>query len=132
MNEKRLYRRPMRPHWWAHRPYRAYTLRELTGVAVALYGAILLIGLVCLWRGPQSYEDYLRILASPESIALHVFLLAAMVLHKVTWFQTLPKTMPKLIVGGKAIPQARITALAVLAAVVCSSALVALAMEVAR
>ena len=32
-----LYLRPPEPLWWAHSPYRAYTLREATGVAVAGY-----------------------------------------------------------------------------------------------
>ena len=95
MSEKRPYRRPMRPYWWVHKPYIGYTLRELSGVAVGAYGAILLYGLYSLWSGPESYERYLHFLASPLSLALHAFLLAWMVFHTVTWFQTLPKTMPK-------------------------------------
>ncbi len=35
-------------------PYRAYTLRELTGVAVAIYGAVLFVGLLSLCRGPDT------------------------------------------------------------------------------
>jgi len=42
MSERRPYRRPMNPTWWASPPYRAYTLCELSGVAVAIYGAVLL------------------------------------------------------------------------------------------
>ncbi len=54
MSERRPYRRPMDPKWWwAPGPYRAYTLRELTGVAVALYGAVLFFGLVSLAGGPD-------------------------------------------------------------------------------
>ncbi len=132
MSEKRPYRRPMRPYWWAHKPYLGYTLRELSGVAVGTYGAILLYGLYSLSSGREAYEQYLQLLATPWSIALHVFLLAWMVFHTVTWFQTLPKTMPKVMVGTKAVPQGRITALAVLAAAVCSTALVAIAVGVVR
>ena len=54
MNERRPYRRPMNPKWWAQPPYRAYTLRELSGVAVALYGVVLFAGLVSLARGPDA------------------------------------------------------------------------------
>ena len=43
MSERRLYRRSQRRAIGGRiGPYRAYTLRELTGVAVALYGAVLL------------------------------------------------------------------------------------------
>jgi fumarate reductase subunit C len=132
MTEKRPYRRPMRPNWWAHKPYLSYTLRELSGVAVGTYGAILLYGLYSLWSGPESYERYLQFLKTPLSLALHVFLLGWMVFHTVTWFQTLPKTMPKVMIGANAVPQGRITALAVFAAVICSSALVAIAVGVTR
>ncbi len=132
MSEKRPYIRPMRPYWWAHKPYIGYTLRELSGVAVGSYGAILLFGLYSLWGGPESYGRFLHFLASPFSIGLHAFLLAWMVYHTVTWFQTLPKTMPKVMVGVNAVPHARITALAVVVAFICSSALVAIAVEVAR
>ena len=40
MSERRPYRRPMRRQTGGRKPpYRAYTLRELSGVAVAIYGA---------------------------------------------------------------------------------------------
>ena len=111
MSEKRPFTRPIASDWWAHPPYRAYTVRELSGVAVAVYGAVLFVGLVSLWRGPDSYGAFLRFLKSPVSILLNLVLLAAVLYHVVTWFQILPKTMPKLIVDGKQVPQARITTL---------------------
>jgi fumarate reductase subunit C len=111
MSERRPFTRPIRPDWWAHPPYRAYTARELSGVAVAIYGAVLFIGLICLWGGPRSYDAFLWFLRSPVSLLLHLLLLAAVLYHMVTWFQTLPKTMPKLIKNGKQVPPARITSL---------------------
>jgi fumarate reductase subunit C len=132
MSERRPYRRPMRSHWWAHKPYRAYTARELSGLAVAAYGGVVFAGLVSLWRGLESYEAYLRFLKSPESLVLHAVLLAAMLYHMVTWFQTLPKTQPKLIVGGKPFPQPKMTALAILAGGACSLALVGFTIWVAQ
>ena len=123
MSERRPFHRPQPPRWWAHKPYLAYTLRELSGVAVALYGAILLAGLICLWRGPEAYAVYLRILRSDASLVVHLVLLAGMLWHVLTWFQILPKTMPKLIVRGRQVPPRQVTAIALLVAVVCSAAL---------
>jgi fumarate reductase subunit C len=121
----RPFNRPMPANWWAHKPYLNYTLRELTGVAVALYGVILLAGLVCLWLGADAYAAYQDIIASPLSLLLHLLLLIAMLWHVVTWFQTLPKTMPRLILQGKPVPPQRITAMGLLVACVCSVALLA-------
>ena len=123
MSERRPFHRPQPRYWWAHRPYLAYTLRELTGVAVALYGAILLAGLVCLWRGLQAFDVYRQVLASGWSLLVHLVLLAAVLWHVVTWFQILPKTMPKLILGGQLVPPRRVTALALLLAFFCSTGL---------
>jgi fumarate reductase subunit C len=123
MSERRPFHRPQPRHWWAHKPYRAYTVRELSGVAVAVYGAILLVGLFCLWRGPDAYAVYRRILASDWSFVVHAVLLAAVLWHVVTWFEILPKTMPKLILRGRQLPQRQVTTMALLVALVCSAAL---------
>jgi fumarate reductase subunit C len=132
MSERRPYRRPMNPTWWANPPYRAYTLRELSGVAVAIYGAVLFGGLISLARGPESYDAFLGFLRSPVSLLLHLLLLAAVVFHVVTWFQTLPKTMPKVIVDGKQLPPQTITQIATAVAAACSLVLLLFTMWVAR
>jgi succinate dehydrogenase subunit C len=123
MSERRPFIRAQARHWWAHKPYLAYTIRELSGVAVALYGAILLAGLICLWRGPEAYAVYRQVLASPWSLLVHLLLLAAMLWHVVTWFRILPKTLPKLVLHGRLVSQQRITAVALLLACVCSATL---------
>ena len=123
MSERRPFIRPQPRYWWAHKPYLSYTVRELSGVAVAAYGAILVAGLICLWRGPDAYAVYRQILASDWSFLVHLILLAAVLWHVVTWFQILPKTMPKLILRGRQIPQRQVTAMALLFAAVCSTAL---------
>jgi fumarate reductase subunit C len=122
----------MPSNWWANPPYRAYTARELSGVAVAIYGAVLFTGLFSLWRGPDSYNAFLGFLKSPFSLLLNLLLLAAVVYHVVTWFQTLPKTMPKMIVDGKQVPPEKITRIATLAAGACSLLLLLFTLWVAR
>ena len=132
MSERRPYRRPMSPTWWANPPYRAYTLRELTGVAVAIYGLVLFFGLVCLALGPGAYDGYLAFLRSPASLLLHFLLFCAVVYHVVTWFQTLPKTQPKMIVDGKQVPAETITRIATIFAAACSVVLIIFTKWVAR
>lgn len=130
MSESRPYLRSQPRYWWAHSPYRAYTIRELSGVALAVYAAILLAGLVCLVRGPVAFEAYRHFLASPWSLLIHLLLLAAAIWHMWTWFQTLPKTMPKFVWRGKLIRQDVMTGTATLFAVACSIILLALFMVV--
>jgi fumarate reductase subunit C len=119
-------------NWWAKPPYRAYTARELSGVAVAAYGGVLFAGLASLARGPESWNGYLQFLKSPTSLALHVLLLAVVIFHVITWFETLPKTMPKLIFGGEHVPAKKITRIATLIAGASSLALLLVILGVAR
>ncbi len=132
MSERRPYRRPPPANWWANPPYRAYTARELSGVAVAIYGLVLFVGLISLWGGPGSYAVYLGFLRSPFSILLHWVLLAAVVYHVVTWFETLPKTQPKLIVDGKPFPAKKMTAIAIMVGAACSLLLLLFTIWVGR
>lgn len=130
MSERRPYLRPQRRYWWAQPPYRAYTIRESCGVALAVYAAILLAGLICLLRGPEAFEAYRHFLASPLSLLIHLALLAATLWHMLTWFQILPKTMPKMVWRGQLVRQDLMTNVATLVAVVCSVALLTLAVIV--
>ena len=97
MSSARPYLRPVEPLWWAHPPYLAYTLREATGLAVAGYALVLLAGLISLARGEAAYESWLNFLKSPWSLALHLLFLIGMVAHAWTWFEIMPKTMPRLV-----------------------------------
>ena len=126
MSESRPYLRAQPRHWWAHAPYRAYTIRELSGVGLALYAAILLAGLVSLARGPAAFETYRQFLASPLSLLIHLLLLTAAVWHMWTWFQILPKTMPKLVWRGRLIPQDMMSLTATAVAIASSLFLLAL------
>lgn len=112
MSDRRPYVRPMDPGWWANPTYRHYTIRELTGLAVALYGLVLFAGLGALVRGPEAYAGFLDFLRSPFSFLLHLALLGAVVWHVITWCRILPKTMPKLIIQGKTVPQETMTKIA--------------------
>ena len=131
MSNARPYLRPVEPLWWAHPPYLAYTLREATGLAVAGYALVLLAGLISLARGEAAYESWLNFLKSPWSLALHLLFLIGMVAHAWTWFGIMPKTMPRLAIGGRILPQRWITiaGLAVAAASFIIILLVAVRMQ---
>ena len=130
MSEWRPYHRAQPRYWWAKPSYRAYTIRELCGVALAIYAAILLAGLICLARGPEAFETYRQFLASPWALLIHLLLLAAALWHMWTWFQILPKTMPKLVWHGRLVRQDIMSGIATLLAVGCSVFVVVLAVVV--
>jgi fumarate reductase subunit C len=104
MSGARSFVRPPARYWWARRPYRAYTLR---------YALVLLGGVIALARGRSAFDAWRDFLAGPWSLALHAAFLAAMAWHAWTWFRIMPKTMPRLVVGGRHLPHAWITAIGV-------------------
>ena len=110
MSRARPYLRPVEPLWWARPPYLTYTLREATGVAVAGYALVLLAGLIALAAGEGAYGGWFNLLQSRWSLTLHVLFLVGMLGHVWTWFQIMPKTMPRLAVGNRIVPQSTITA----------------------
>ncbi|MFZ3247407.1 MAG: fumarate reductase subunit C [Pseudolabrys sp.] len=114
----RSYLRPAESLWWAYPPYLAYTLREVTGVAVAGYALVLLAGLICLASGESAYAAWLGFLKSPWSLALHLLFLIGMIAHVWSWFQIMPKTMPRLVIGGRVLPQKWITTAGLVVAMV--------------
>lgn len=99
MNEP--YVRPMAGWWRRDAFFRRYMARELTAFAVAAYALILCVGLVRLAQGEAAWNGWLEALRSPLSIALHLVLLVAMVVHAKSWFEIMPKTLPMIHLGGR-------------------------------
>jgi fumarate reductase subunit C len=123
---RRSYLRPIDPHWWAKPPYLGYTLREATGIAIAAYALVLLAGVICLAAGASAYDAWLGFLASRWSLALHAIILIAMVFHVWTWFAIMPKTMPRIVIGGRYIQPRLMTAAGVAVAALASLMLLAI------
>lgn len=121
------YVRPMRA-WWSRDPFFGrYMLREVTAFAVMIYAVVLAVGLLRLAQGEAAWNGWLAALRSPESVLLHLLLLAAMVMHARSWFEIMPKTMPMIFVGGRRLAASSITRAGWAAAVLASVLLVALA-----
>jgi fumarate reductase subunit C len=72
MDATRTYVRPMRG-WWRHNPYyRAYIVREMSALFVALYALVLLTGLFRLSQGRAAYDGWRASLATPWAVARSV------------------------------------------------------------
>ncbi|MGA9336254.1 MAG: fumarate reductase subunit C, partial [Pseudolabrys sp.] len=56
------------------------------------------------------YDAWFNFLTTPWSLALHLLFLIGMIAHAWTWFQIMPKTMPRLVIGGRVVPQNWISA----------------------
>lgn len=95
------WRRPMAGWWWRHPVYLRYMLREASALCIAAYALLLLAGLVCLQRGEAAYNGWRALLDTPGSIGLHGLALVFMGYHAITWFQVMPKTMPRLPVPAR-------------------------------
>jgi fumarate reductase subunit C len=104
MSARKPYMRPM-DGWWRRNPYYVrYMIMETTSVIVALYALILLVGVWRLSQGEAAYAGWLAALREPLAVALHVFMLLAMIYHAYTWWKVLPKTLPLLHIGGRPVP----------------------------
>jgi fumarate reductase subunit C len=112
--------------WWRRDPFFIhYMAREATAVFVVAYALILLAGVIRLSQGEAAFGEWLEGLANPWSIAFHVALCAIFAYHTWSWFRIMPKTMPPVVVGGRRLPGAAITALGLAAAAIASAAFVA-------
>ena len=124
---RKPYVRPM-TRWWRRDPYFVrYMWREATALAVAAYAVVLMMGVWRLAQGQAAFDGWLQALRSWPSIVFHLVLLAAMVIHAVSWFEIMPKTMPMLFVDGERVPAATITRAGLVTAVAAALALFALA-----
>jgi fumarate reductase subunit C len=123
----------MRPMdgWWRRNPFFIrYMIREATAVLVVAYATVLLFGVIRLAQGESAYDAWLASLRSPLSLAFHIVLLANFVYHTWSWFQIMPKTMPMIVIRGKRVQPAVITAAGLLAAAVASVGLLLLTLGI--
>ena len=125
MTVRKPYLRPMEG-WWRRNPYYVrYMIMEATSVIVAIYAVILLVGVWRLYQGQPAYEAWLAALRQPWSVALHGFMLLAMIYHAYTWWKVLPKTLPLIHVGGKPVPGVLLSTAGWAATLVASAAVYA-------
>ena len=128
---RRPYLRPNDPHWWAKPPYLAYTLREATGIAIAAYALVLMAGVICLALG--GLRRLARIYRKPIVAGAARDLPGSRWCSMLwTWFAIMPKTMPRLIVGGRYLEPQLITKAGIAVAALASLGLLLVARWVLR
>jgi fumarate reductase subunit C len=94
--QARTYVRPVEG-WWRRNPFFVrYMVREWASVLVVVYALVLLWGLACVAQGEAAFEAWRTLLSHPLSIVLHVLALPILGYHTWTWFQVMPKTLPRL------------------------------------
>ena len=119
--------------WWNRVPFfKRYMAREVTAFFVAVYGLVMLAGLVRLSQGQAAFDAWLVQLRSGWSVALHVVLLLVFMYHTYSWFEIMPKTMPPVVVGGRKLAPGTITGLGLAAAIAASGFVLVLAWGLAR
>lgn len=129
--QRRPYKRSM-DGWFKRDPFFIrYMIREATALIVAAYAVVLLVGVVRLAQGEAAFAAYLAALKSPLSIVFHVVLLAGFVYHTWSWFEIMPKTMPAPVIGGKRVPPAVIIGAGLVAALIATIVVLAIAVMLA-
>ncbi len=103
--------------WWRRSPhFRRYMLREASALFLLVYALMLLVGLVRLTQGEAAFEAWRAALDTPLSVLWHLLALAMVAYHSLTWFQVMPKTLPRLPVKAAWITTSGITLTVVLSA----------------
>ena len=109
MAARKPYVRPM-DGWWRRNPfYVRYMLRETSSAFLAAYALVLLWGLWALHAGAAAYESWRAFLHRPAMLLFHLAAVAFVSYHAYTWWKVAPKTMPTLRIGGREVPQEKIT-----------------------
>jgi succinate dehydrogenase subunit C len=120
MPATKTYKRPV-DGWWRRNPfYTWYMVREGSSVFVTVYALILLTGLWRLTQGQEAFDAWRASLASPIALVFHVLALWMFIMHTLSWFKVMPKTMPFVRIGGKRVPDQTIINAGKIAAVVCT------------
>jgi fumarate reductase subunit C len=96
--------------WWLRKAaYFRFIARELTSLAVIYAAVLLLVQLRALARGPEAYARFVAWLRAPVVTGAHAVVLAALLLHTITWLHLAPRALVVRI-RGKRVPDAVVLA----------------------
>jgi len=81
--------------WWLRNPrYLLFQAREVGGILTAAYGLVLLYQLRQFHRGPSAFEWFQAMLQSPPVVLLTFVVFGFIMVHALTWFQSLARAQP--------------------------------------
>jgi fumarate reductase subunit C len=110
---RRPFERPISHTTWymRHSRYRAYMLREVTCILVAVYCVLVLLALLALSSGqPERWDAFVAGQQNVFWLVFHAFSLVFFTIYQtIAWFRLAPKAMP-LQLGDKVVPPSAIVA----------------------
>ena len=88
------YRPRVSTYWWlGRRSYLAFILREVSSVFVAWAVVFLLLLVVAVSGGEESYRQFLSWAGRPWVVLLNLVALVFVAFHSVTWFNLSPQAI---------------------------------------
>lgn len=73
--------------------YKVYMLHEVSAIFVAIYTAILIVGLFRLAQGPEAWQGWLDAVTSPIGVIFHILAFIFALIHTTSWFKAVPQAM---------------------------------------
>jgi fumarate reductase subunit C len=94
MSRKPYVREMSKTSWFlTHSRYRHYMLHEVSSIFVAIYSAILIVGLFRLAESKEAWEGWLDAVTSPIGVVFHVLAFVFALIHTTSWFKAVPQAM---------------------------------------
>ncbi len=94
MSRKPYVREMSKTTWFlTQNRYKVYMLHEITSIFVAIYTAILIVGLFRLAQGPEAWQGWLAAVTSPIGVIFHVLAFIFALIHTTSWFKAVPQAM---------------------------------------
>jgi len=105
------YQAPVSRSWFLRtHEYRAYALREFSSVVVGFFCFDLVVGLVSMNRGLESWQWWVSMQTRPMNLVLTALAVVMSLVHATTWFQATPKIIkirrgPRYVADGWVVAQ---------------------------
>lgn len=94
MSRKPYVREMSKTTWFlTQNRYKVYMLHEITSIFVAIYTAILIVGLFRLAQGPEAWQGWLAAVTSPIGVIFHILAFIFALIHTTSWFKAVPQAM---------------------------------------
>ncbi len=102
---RRPYVRPISKTSWflSSARYKSYMVHEISSIFVALYMALLVVGLFMLANGADSWQRWLDFVRSPIMILFTLIAIVFFIIHTTSWFKAVPQAT-RIMRGEEVVP----------------------------